>query len=189
MVCCSQDNKLNTYLSVSHGQTLCITESPDKGIGQGHIINTLFFYSFLSMVQETGKRAGGIWNCSGLGICKDKQYLHLVICKHQGGIRMLGGWERGDSVLGQQPPLHQHSRHDMWHIKTHIYSNGLIRGDKSQPQKYPYTTREDFILSRSRSRVHEVVLLKPRTCLNNFSITPETFEGTPHRAGNKGHDP
>lgn len=40
-----------------------------------------------------------------------------------------------------------------------------------------------------RSRVYEVVFLKPRTCLNNFSITLKTFEGTPHRVGNKGHDP
>lgn len=35
----------------------------------------------------------------------------------------------------------------------------------------------------------EVVLLKPRTCLNNFSITPETSEGTPHRARVRGPDP
>ena len=42
---------------------------------------------------------------------------------------------RGGSVLGQQPPLHQHSRHDMWHIKTHVFSNGLIQGDKKQTTK------------------------------------------------------
>lgn len=44
-------------------------------------------------------------------------------------------------------------------------------------------------LSRSEGRVYGVVLLEPSTCLNNCSITPETSEGTPHRGGNKGHDP
>lgn len=83
------------------------------------------------------REAGGRWNCSGQRICKVEQYLHLVICKHQGDIRRLGGggWERGGSVLGQQPLLHQHSRHDMWHIKTHVHSNGPIQGDKKLTTK------------------------------------------------------
>lgn len=72
-----------------------------------------FSIAFFLELQETVRRAGGIWNCSGQGICKDIQYLHLVICKHQGGIRRLGGRGRGGSVLGQQQPLHQHTRHDM----------------------------------------------------------------------------
>lgn len=69
---------------------------------------------------------------------------------------------------------------------AHIYIlMGSFRGMKGNHKE----KEESFILVRSRSRLYEVVLLKLRTCLNNFSITPETFEGTPHRAGNKGHDP
>lgn len=59
--------------------------------------------------------------------------------------------------------------------------------DNSQPQMYTFSTTADFI--HSRSRLYKVVFFKPCTCLNNFSITLKTFEGTPHREGNKGRDP
>lgn len=62
-----------------------------------------------------------------------------------------------------------------------------LEGDNSQPQMYTLSTTADFI--HSRSRLYKVVFLKPCTCLNNFSITLKTFEGTPHREGNKGRDP
>lgn len=50
-------------------------------------------------------------------------------------------------------------------------------------------TTDVWLRCDGRSVESEVVLLEQRTCLNNFSITPETSEGTPHRARNKGHDP
>lgn len=51
-----------------------------------------------------------------------------------------------------------------------------FKGDNSQPQMCTFTTTADFI--HSRSRLYKVVFLKPCTCLNNFSITLKTFEGT-----------
>lgn len=60
---------------------------------------------------------------------------------------------------------------------------------RSMINKYLFSVKDGIILPRSRSSIREVVLVKPSTCLNNFSITAETFEGTPHRAGTKGHDP
>ena len=74
----------------------------------------------------------------------------------------------------------------MWRIKKNTHTDILMvgfKGIKDNRELYPRTT-----LYSPGAGVYEVVLLKLRTCLNNFSITPETSEGTPHRAGNKGHD-
>lgn len=81
--------------------------------------------------------------------------------KHQGGIRRQGRVRQGPFCAGSAMTT------------TATYWTG-----EDSTTKYPYITR-----------VYEVVWVKPRTRLNNFSITAETFEGAPHRAGNKGRDP
>lgn len=77
----------------------------------------------------------------------------------------------------------------MWIIRAHTSLNRLTQKGWKQTTSIPLDTRVGNILSRNGSAVCGVVLVKPCTCLNNFSITLETFGGTPHRAGNKGRDP
>lgn len=78
-------NVSNTYLSA---MSCNIYINPK---GQGHKKYTA--PCFLSFgCRKPQEELEEYENCRRLRICKDYQYLHLVICKHQGSIRMFESW-------------------------------------------------------------------------------------------------